>query len=82
MGIAKDFAINETSALVASPFVNLNSSIAWSLVNPLFVICFIVSSEKDVDVEAVGGLGRCWWWLFATRKNKNYYIQKYFWNEI
>ncbi len=49
----KDFAINETSAFVASPFVNLNSSTACSLVNPLLVICPIVSSEKGAGVDVV-----------------------------
>ena len=54
MGTDKDFAINETSAFVASPFVNFNSSIACSRVNPPLVICLIVSSGKGAGVAAVG----------------------------
>jgi hypothetical protein len=55
-------AINEISALVGSPLVNFNSSTACSLVNPLFVKCFIVSSGKGDGVTAVvvaDGADRC-----------------------
>jgi hypothetical protein len=64
-------AINEISALVGSPLVNFNSSTACSLVNPLFVKCFIVSSGKGDGVTAVvvaDGADRCWWWLSAEKK--------------
>ncbi len=77
MGIDNDFAINETSALVASPFVNFNSSKACSLVNPLLVICFIASSENEaVVVVVVDDADRFWWLLSAiiTRRRKKFII--------
>ena len=56
--MAKDLAINETRAFVASPLLDCNSSIACSRVNPLFVICLILSSGKfDVDVDVAVGAG-------------------------
>jgi len=52
LGFDKDFVISVTSALVTSPFVNFNSSIACSLVNPFFVISLITFSGKG---DGVGG---------------------------
>lgn len=37
LGFDRDFVISATSAFVTSPFINFNSSIASSLVNPFFV---------------------------------------------
>ncbi|CAF4882411.1 unnamed protein product [Rotaria socialis] len=51
ISIDNDFVINETSALVASPFADFNSSIACSRVKPPFVICLIESSGKGAGVE-------------------------------
>ena len=48
-----DLVIKETNALVASPLVDRNSSIACSRVNPLFVICRIESSGNDAEAVLV-----------------------------
>lgn len=50
-GFGKFFAISVTSALVTSPFVNFNSSIACSLVNPFFVISLTSFSGKGDGVR-------------------------------
>lgn len=52
--MAKDLAISETRALVASPLLEFNSWIACSRVNPFFVMCLILSSGKLVVDVAVG----------------------------
>jgi len=54
LGFDKNLAMSETSALVTSPFVNFNSSIACSLEKPFFVISLIVFSgnEDNVGVAA------------------------------
>jgi len=46
LGFVKDFDISVIRALVASPFVAFNSSIACSLVKPFFVISLMTFSGK------------------------------------